>query len=433
MNTLTLNTTSTAYKNTSILFLAFLIFFFTHSPLQAAAMNVDNGFESGNLNGMTCSGNCPKVNTGAKLDGKYGGDFELTPGMSTNYRTEVEGIQYFSFGQEYWFGFKYRYEDWVKDSSSEIAPFQIHDRPSSWDAACNSGSAVATAPFLMMSQNDQVQFRTYGGKVMWSAPIQKKQWLGIVVRFKISSGSDGFIEAWKDGVKLGRVDGANYPKLDKCGVPMRTPYFKMGVYKWDWKRKATDSTRRQLFIDNLKIAQGTDAYSMVSSTPTTTPPTTAEPVPVPVPTPPPPPPHVNTLPSDHYRINAGGSAVSDWAADAYYNTGRVATFDSIIDMSDPSLSGITPQMALFQMERWDHPDAPELRYSFAVNPGSYEVRLYFAETYSGTQSVGARKFDVLIEGELMMNDYDVFADVGANKGVMKSFIVTSDNSLDIDF
>jgi hypothetical protein len=43
----------------------------------------------------------------------------------------------------------------------------------------------------------------------------------------------------------------------------------MGVYKWDWKagRPATQSTRRQLFIDNLKIARGSDGYGLVGGTP----------------------------------------------------------------------------------------------------------------------------------------------------------------------
>ena len=68
-----------------------------------------------------------------------------------------------------------------------------------------------------------------------------------------------------------------------------------------------------------------------------------------------------------------------------------------------------------------------------MTPGQYEVRLYFAEIYSGAFATGARVFDVAIEGQTVLNDYDVFADVGGNKGVMKSFIVASDSNLDIDF
>jgi chitodextrinase len=44
--------------------------------------------------------------------------------------------------------------------------------------------------------------------------------------------------------------------MDRCGKPMKTPYFKMGVYKHGWKYSASDSKVRELFIDNLKIVEG---------------------------------------------------------------------------------------------------------------------------------------------------------------------------------
>ena len=90
-------------------------------------------------------------------------------------------------------------------------------------------------------------------------------------------------------------------------------------------------------------------------------------------------------------------------------------------------------MALFQTERWDASSAPEMQWRFPVTAGSYEVRLAFAETYSGTQTVGARIFDVSIEGTTVLDNYDVFGDVGGYKGVVKSFTVSSDASLDITF
>ena len=247
--------------------LLILFIFLLAQSIQAATLTVNKGFESGTLTGMTCSGNCPKIATSPIMTGNYSGNFDLTRSMTTNFRTEVEGIQNFYFGQEYWLGFNYRYEDWATDTSSEMAPFQIHTKPLSWSLPkeCSIGAAWATAPFFMGSNSDQAGFYTYGGKSLWKGAVQKKQWLGIVVHFKISASSDGFIEAWKNGVKLGRVDGANSPKTDKCGNPMREPYFKMGVYKWDWKTKTTASSRRQLIIDNLKIAQGADGLTLVSS------------------------------------------------------------------------------------------------------------------------------------------------------------------------
>ena len=66
-----------------------------------------------------------------------------------------------------------------------------------------------------------------------------------------------------------------------------------------------------------------------------------------------------------------------------------------------------------------------------MTPGRYEVRLYFAELFFTT--AGARVFNVAIEGNQVLSQYDIVADVGAFTGVMKSFTVTADASLDILF
>lgn len=146
-----------------------------------------------------------------------------------------------------------------------------------------------------------------------------------------------------------------------------------------------------------------------------------------------------------YRVNAGGPQVTEtpeWAEDSaaspspYVNTAAAGnnTFSTTqaIDMTHPSVPAGTPQ-SIFQTERWDPAGDAEMKWSFPVSPGRYQVRLYFAEIYSGAQSVGARVFDVSIEGEVVLNNYDIFADVGGYKGVVKSFFVSSDSTLDIDF
>jgi hypothetical protein len=147
-----------------------------------------------------------------------------------------------------------------------------------------------------------------------------------------------------------------------------------------------------------------------------------------------------------YRIDAGGPQLAGtpvWAADTATapsslsnatTTGNSATFSTTatIDMSDPSVPAGTP-MALFQTERYDKPAGTNLIWDFPVTPGQYLVRLYFAEDYSGDFATGARVFDVAIEGQTVLNHYDAFADVGSLKGVVKSFIVTSDSDLNITF
>ena len=147
-----------------------------------------------------------------------------------------------------------------------------------------------------------------------------------------------------------------------------------------------------------------------------------------------------------FRVNAGGPSVTGdpaWSADTsgapspYVNaslTGNT-TFSTTtaIDVSDPSIPAGTPAQ-LFQTERWDPGAAPEMNWDFPVTTGKrYEVRLYFAEIYSGTQAIGARVFDVVIDGKLVLDDYDVFAKVGANKGVVERVQITSDTNIDVDF
>ena len=152
-------------------------------------------------------------------------------------------------------------------------------------------------------------------------------------------------------------------------------------------------------------------------------------------------------PPPTYRINAGGPEVVEgsgsWEADTtsapspFVNasaTGNTTyTVGQAIDMSHPSIPAGTPA-SIFQTERWDRPSGAEMQWDFAVPAGEvYEVRLYFAEIYSGAQSDGARSFDVVIDGQTVLDDYDVFAEVGGYAGVVKTFRVTSDGNLDIDF
>ncbi|MDS0279521.1 malectin domain-containing carbohydrate-binding protein [Halomicroarcula sp. S1AR25-4] len=142
--------------------------------------------------------------------------------------------------------------------------------------------------------------------------------------------------------------------------------------------------------------------------------------------------------SSLYRVNAGGSTVAaidggaDWTppgsttgvtvsgSTSTFSTSDTITLDSTVPDSTPS--------EVFQTERYG-----DQQWDFDVTAGqSYEVRLYFAEIFA--TSSGAREFDVTIEGEQVLNNYDIYADVGHDVGTMKSYTVTpSDGTLDVDF
>ena len=150
-----------------------------------------------------------------------------------------------------------------------------------------------------------------------------------------------------------------------------------------------------------------------------------------------------------YRVDAGGPAVPGaagspaWSEDSlavpstYGNTAvagnRVTTWTAPVDTTHPSVPAGTPTK-IFQSERWDVAASPNLAYSFPVPAGlAVEARLYFGEMEPAAQVVGGRVFDVRVEGTTAIRDLDVFARVGANRGLMLAAPAVSDGSIDISF
>jgi parallel beta-helix repeat protein len=74
-----------------------------------------------------------------------------------------------------------------------------------------------------------------------------------------------------------------------------------------------------------------------------------------------------------------------------------------------------------------------MRWDLRVLPGAYRVRLYFTETARRAQARRARVFDVRIEGATVLDNLDVFATARGFKAIARSFSITSDANLDIDF
>lgn len=163
-----------------------------------------------------------------------------------------------------------------------------------------------------------------------------------------------------------------------------------------------------------------------------------------------------------FRVNAGGPAINpgsanEWSQDLnwhwissqsnsspYANVGETndwrysfstgGAHPGPIDMSHPSLPAGTP-VELFEDERFDQPNGAEMRWSFPVSDGPYEVRLYFAEIAGGITGPGKRVFDVEVEGALVLDNYDQWVAAGGpSRGVMESILTfVSDGELTIDF
>ena len=145
-----------------------------------------------------------------------------------------------------------------------------------------------------------------------------------------------------------------------------------------------------------------------------------------------------------FRVNAGSGGILDtpidWDRDtknkpsAYVNA---LTGDNKVNRLDP-FAGINDTGApnqLFESNRWDPTGSEDMMWDFPVtSAGMYDVRLYFAESDPAEFVVGGRVFDVTIEGETVLDNYDIYAEADSNVAVLKSFqVYVDDGNIDIDF
>lgn len=273
-------------RNLLPLFCALLPSALYHPAAESATPQFESGFESGSYASEKFS---PHMNDAAAgVSSENGASVQIVTDLKANgsrsskhvlddsnpKRNNFRSELYFAkklgdvkFNSEYWFGMNFYYDDWAPDSNPEGAPFQVHRRPSSWKRTCGGNvSAWSNAPFYISSQNNKIMYKTWQGISSFEEPVVTKKWYNIVYHFDIGWDNDGYVEAWRDGVKIFRRDGALFVgPLDDCGLPWRNNYFNIGIYKWDWKatRPRTRSTKRILYIDDVYLYEGADGYNQV--------------------------------------------------------------------------------------------------------------------------------------------------------------------------
>jgi hypothetical protein len=128
-------------------------------------------------------------------------------------------------------------------------------------------------------------------------------------------------------------------------------------------------------------------------------------------------------PGSTIRINSGATSYTDsssqvWSADAYFTGGNAASYTATVSAtSDP---------ALYQSER----SAKTLTYNIPVANGTYDVTLAFSENvFNGASK---RVFNVAIEGQTVLQNFDIWALVGKNAALQRTFTaVITDGTLNI--
>lgn len=159
-----------------------------------------------------------------------------------------------------------------------------------------------------------------------------------------------------------------------------------------------------------------------------------------------------------YRVNLGGPRIripggTDWQADTEQNPSqfgnqreagsRVNDTEDHISVT-PAVPDGTPRR-MFQSRRFGdgatrQGDFERMQYQFPVPDGEYVVRVYLAETYidgdgwNANSKIGPRVFDIAVEGQVVLNNYNMYQQLGHDRGTMKSFQPTvTDGALFVTF
>jgi hypothetical protein len=153
------------------------------------------------------------------------------------------------------------------------------------------------------------------------------------------------------------------------------------------------------------------------------------PFPSPTPTPPlSPPPTPTPTPSSApvqlpLRVNSAGEGYTDtrgylWRADQSYSSGSWGYLGgNTLNRWDenPNLDiGGTEDDYLYVTERY-----ALTSYQVDLSSDTYDIVLHFAETFSGITGPGQRIFDVSIEGQTVLDNFDPYAEAGHSRAIIK--------------
>jgi|GEM_PF-1238752 len=189
------------------------------------------------------------------FQGTYSGRFELndTDDMVAS-GTRAEVLFPEQSENERW----YSYSVYIPSADYKID--SNYDIISQWHQGSGSGSPTCT----FRIQNDKWQLE-HGDdasrrKYYDITTVEKDRWNELVFHIIHSSGEDGLVEIWLNGSKVLSLNGGN---MDK---DFDLPRWKVGIYKDDWNgSETTDTKRRVLFYDNVRMGDENASFEEMSS------------------------------------------------------------------------------------------------------------------------------------------------------------------------
>ena len=193
--------------------------------------------------------------TSPTRSGQYAARFQLDRDdavVSSSKRTEIsEPVPSATAPerQERWIGFSIHLPaDWTADPSAESV--------TQWHQVADTGGPP---PLGLITNNGQWQISQH-----WEnhehhtllGPYVTGRWTDWVFHIRWAPDAQGSVTAWRDGAEVFSTTGKNKY------ADGRAVYMKFGIYKWDWQSnpQKSNTNRRVLYYDSLRIADQSGSY-----------------------------------------------------------------------------------------------------------------------------------------------------------------------------
>jgi hypothetical protein len=181
------------------------------------------------------------------------GRFELRkddPITSNGKRTEVLFPPQESHDRWYSYSVYLPSEDFKKDRDNDI----LNQWHQSKAGSPTTSFRVKNDRFLVKSGNTKASRKDYD-----LGPATKDTWHEFVFHIVHSPDVDGLVEVWHNGKKVLTRKGGNMYDVDQY------PRWKVGIYKASWAKRTTDTQRRVIYFDNIKLGDQSADFSKMTS------------------------------------------------------------------------------------------------------------------------------------------------------------------------
>ncbi|AEL24502.1 heparin lyase I family protein [Cyclobacterium marinum] len=192
-----------------------------------------------------------KVSSSPSFKGDHVGRFELrkTDAKATRTGKRAEILVETPTGAENWYSFAVYFPSngFEKDNDDEVI--------SQWH---NAGTPTLSLRVVKDDLIFRVGHDSNLKTSLWDhydfGSVPKDEWVDFVFHIVHSDNSDGLVEVWRNDDKILTHSGPNKYKGE------RLPRWKVGIYKDAWDGKTTDTDKRILYFDNIRIGNEKASY-----------------------------------------------------------------------------------------------------------------------------------------------------------------------------